>query len=331
MRVESRTIYACQSKFPARSSGMDSDALSDVLSLVKAKSVLSAGLRTGGDWSLRFPPPDGIKFNAVADGACWLVVDGLAPIRLKTGDVFLMTGQRSFVIASDLKRQPVDGIAVFRSAVNGFAQYGDGTDVLLIAGRVVLDEKCSSVLLDALPPLIHVRAAAREAASLRWLLDQLIAEITRDRPGASLAIDQLAQLMFVQILRAHLSGSGALASGWLRALGDPRLAPAIQSMHRDPARSWRLGELAQGAAMSRTSFALRFKTVVGVAPLAYLLNWRMRLAERALRDSDASMSSVALSLGYTSESAFSNAFKRNTGSAPRRYRSTSRASQPAAA
>ena len=300
---------------------MASDTLSDVLALVKAKSVVSAGLRTGRHWSLRFPPPDGIKFNAVAEGACWLVMDGLAPVRLETGDVFLMTGQRPFVIASDLKLTPVDGIAVFRTAVNGFAHHGDGDDVLLIAGRVVLDTKSSSVLLDALPPLIHVRAASAEAASLRWLLDALIGEITLDRPGGALAIDQLAQLMFVQILRAHLTGSGAMASGWLRALGDPRVAPAIQTMHRDPARSWKLGELAQAAAMSRSSFALRFKTVVGVAPLAYLLNWRMRLAERALRDSNAPLASVALSLGYTSESAFSNAFKRTTGSAPKRYRS----------
>jgi AraC-like DNA-binding protein len=243
--------------------GMMSDALSDVLSLVKAKSVLSAGLRTGGDWSLRFPPPDGIKFNAVAEGACWLVMDGLAPVRLETGDVFLMTGQLPFIIASDLALRPINGIAVFRTAVSGFAHYGDGTDVLLIAGRVMLDKKSSYVLLDALPPLIHVRAGSVEAESLRWLLDQLTAEITRDRPGAALAIDQLAQLMFVQTLRAHLAGSGALASGWLRALGDPRLAPAIQLMHGDPARAWKLGELAQAAAMSRTSFALRFKTVVG--------------------------------------------------------------------
>ena len=95
-------------------------------------------------------------------------------------------------------------------------------------------------------------------------------------------------------------------------------------MHGDPARARKLGELASAVAMSRTSFALRFKTVVGVAPLAYLLGRRMRLAERTLRDSDAPLSSVALSLGYTSESAFSNAFKRTTGSAPKRYRVSSR-------
>lgn len=310
---------------------MASDALSDVLSLVKAKSVLSAGLRTGGQWSMRFPPPDGIKFNAMAEGACWLVLEGLAPIRLDTGDVFLMTGQRPFVIASDLALQPIDGIEVFRNAVNGMAHHGDGRDVLMIAGRVALDRARGGLLLDALPPLIHVRAASPEAAPLRWLLDQLRGELHIDRPGVSLAIDHLAQLMLMHILRAYLADPGAIASGWLRALGDARLAPAIQLMHGDPARAWTLGELACAVAMSRSTFALRFKTVVGIAPLSYLLGWRMRLAERALRDSDAPLSAVARSLGYTSESAFSNAFKRTTGSAPNRYRASSRKPEPIAA
>jgi AraC-like DNA-binding protein len=72
--------------------------------------------------------------------------------------------------------------------------------------------------------------------------------------------------------------------------------------------------------MSRTSFAVHFKAVAGVAPLAYLMHWRMRLAERALRDDGAPVSVVARRLGYASESAFSHAFKRVTGYAPQCYR-----------
>lgn len=91
-------------------------------------------------------------------------------------------------------------------------------------------------------------------------------------------------------------------------------------MHKQPARSWHLEELAHAVSMSRTSFAVRFKQVVGVAPLAYLGQWRMRLAERALRSSSISVAALADSLGYASESAFSNAFKRSTGASPRHYR-----------
>jgi AraC-like DNA-binding protein len=96
-------------------------------------------------------------------------------------------------------------------------------------------------------------------------------------------------------------------------------------MHGTPGRGWTLGELAKASAMSRTSFATHFKSVAGVAPLSYLTEWRMLLARRALRDDQHTISQIATSLGYTSESAFSNAFKRATGSAPRHYRDAARA------
>lgn len=128
-------------------------------------------------------------------------------------------------------------------------------------------------------------------------------------------------------MRAHLEESGAVAAGWLRALGDKRLAPALQLMHGDPGRSWQLEELARATAMSRTTFALRFKTAAGVAPLTYLTEWRMRLAQRALREENVPVAVLGRSLGYISESTFNNAFKRVTGSAPKRYRRAARAAQ----
>ncbi|WP_429273709.1 helix-turn-helix domain-containing protein [Paraburkholderia sp. EB58] len=111
-----------------------------------------------------------------------------------------------------------------------------------------------------------------------------------------------------------------MSPGWFRAMSDRRLAPALTLMHGDPARSWRLAELAEACAMSRTTFALRFKSAAGVAPLTYLAEWRMRLAEQALLDDTRPIAVIAESVGYTSESAFSNAFKRMTGHSPRDYR-----------
>jgi AraC-like DNA-binding protein len=118
--------------------------------------------------------------------------------------------------------------------------------------------------------------------------------------------------------------------GWLRALGDPRVAPALRLMHGDPARAWRLDELAKACAMSRTTFASHFRTAAGAAPLTYLTEWRMRLAERVLREESRPISVVAQTLGYTSESAFSTAFKRVTGCSPKAYRKRVQASAPLA-
>ena len=127
--------------------------------------------------------------------------------------------------------------------------------------------------------------------------------------------------MFVHLLRASIEHGAAPETGWLRAVGDERLAPALRLIHANPGRPWHLPELAKAAAMSRTSFAARFRAVAGVAPLAYVTQWRMRLAQRALRQEGPPVSALARELGYASESAFSNAFKREVGVAPQRYRS----------
>jgi AraC-like DNA-binding protein len=215
---------------------------------------------------------------------------------------------------------------VFSPNVSEIVNLGGGEDCLQIGGFVRLDPASGGLLADVLPLLIHIRATSPRATVLQWLLDQLVQERAAELPGANLASAQLAQLIFIQILRAHLEASGDLGAGWLRALGDKRIAPALRLMHSDPARSWQLEELAKATAMSRTTFVVRFKTVAGVPPLTYLLNWRMRLAEHALRADDVPVSALALSLGYTSESAFSNAFKRIIGMAPKRYRHAARLS-----
>ena len=184
-----------------------------------------------------------------------------------------------------------------------------------------LDPDRGGVLADVLPPMIHVDASSSEASTIRWLLDQLVKEVTTNRPAVGLASKQLAQLLFVQIIRFYLASSNTVTTGWLRALNDERIAPALRLMHGEPSRAWRLSELAKHVGMSRTSFALRFKANAGVAPLSYLQNLRMRLAEQGLREGTMSVAELAESLGYESDSAFSNAFKRRTGMAPKQYRS----------
>jgi AraC-like DNA-binding protein len=235
------------------------------------------------------------------------------------GDVFVVPAERSYVLASDTKERPADGLELFTKARDNVGKVGSGGDFLAVGGHVALDENRGGFLAEVLPPLIHVGRGSSEAPTIRWLLDQLIQEVTANRPGSTLASKQLAQLLFVQIIRFYLSAAKPLTTGWLRALNDERLAPALRSMHREPGRDWHLGELAKQVGMSRTSFATRFKAVAGLAPLTYLSNLRMRLAEQALREGKMSVSALGESLGYASDSAFSNAFKRMTGMAPKHY------------
>lgn len=301
---------------------MSSDPFSDILRFTNAESLVTGGFTAGGAWAIRFPAPDKIKFFAVVKGTCWVCIDGEAePIHFGTGDVGLLTAKRSFILASDPDVPPIEAMSVFSAAGKSEAMLGDGQDFAHIGGHVLLDPASGRLLSDVLPPWIHVPAASPQATTFHWLLNQLIEERSADLPGAQLVSAQLSQLLFIQVLRAHLQVSGPMSSGWLRALGDPRISPALRLMHGDPARSWRLDELAKACAMSRTTFAFHFRTIAGIAPLTYLAEWRMRLAERTLREKqNTPVAVVGHSLGYTSESAFSNAFKRMTGHSPKAYR-----------
>jgi len=300
------------------------DPFSDVFRLINAQTVVSGGFTAGGSWAIRFPTPDKIKFCAIVKGRCWVQVDDAEPERAEAGDILLLSSQRSFVLASDIGVPPVDATGLFvGEGGNRSARLGTGDDFAQLGGHVRLDPGSGRMLEDVIPPWIHVRASSAQAGILHWLLEQLVAERSAKRPGNGVVSSQLAQLMLVQILRAHWA-EAPFPPGWLKALGDPGLARVLSLMHGDPGRRWQLEELAAAAAMSRSVFAARFKSAAGVPPMTYLQNWRIRLAEQALRDQDTHIAALAPTLGYTSESAFTHAFKRISGMAPKRYREWAR-------
>jgi AraC-like DNA-binding protein len=175
------------------------------------------------------------------------------------------------------------------------------------------------MLFGSLPPLVHVREASSQASVLRWALDQLARELGDSQPGGYLVSEHLAQIMLVQVLRLYLGGQGRAGVGWFHALADRRIGPVVGAMHGDPAHRWTLQELARLAGMSRSTFAERFRRLVGAPPLEYLTRWRMLVAADRLRNAGENVASVAASLGYESESAFSTAFKRVMSQPPRRY------------
>ncbi|MDF5921854.1 cupin domain-containing protein [Pseudomonas aeruginosa] len=83
------------------------DPLSEVLSLVNSQDSSFGALKTGGDWALRFPAPEGVKFNVVVRGACLLATDGMEePIRLEAGDCFLVSCRSPLLVGSDLSFPP---------------------------------------------------------------------------------------------------------------------------------------------------------------------------------------------------------------------------------
>jgi len=296
------------------------DPLSDVLSLLNARGVLSARLIAGGDWCIQSPAYEGVRFGALLRGRCQLALDDSAQtINLQAGDGYLLTDGRPYRIGSDLALPAVSMRDVLEQVVDGVAYCGNRPDVQLLGGRFHLEGSNARYLLDDLPPVIHVPGGSDEATVQRWVLERISIELATKQAGLSAMVDNLAHIMVVQMLRDYLT-AGRHHVGWLAALNDDKLGRVLTKMHESPMRHWSVDELASLASMSRSAFASRFSNLVGTSPLNYLIRWRMRLAARALVQSKASVSAIAYAHGYESESAFSNAFKRVMGSAPRAYR-----------
>jgi AraC-like DNA-binding protein len=302
------------------------DPLSDVLSLLKLRSYISGGFEVGGDTAIQFPKHQGIKCYAVVSGQCWLSVEGVPDaVLLTTGDCFLLPRGLPFCLATDLSLPPVDFLTFLSARGSGGAvSDNEGGGHYIVGGHFVLTGSPADILLKSLPPIVHIRRESDKAA-MRWSLERMKEELRDPQPGGSLIAQQLAYMMLVQALRLHLADGTRGKVGWLFALADKQMSAAITCMHDDPGHPWTLQKLAERVGMSRSIFALRFKETVGSTPMEYLTRWRMLLAGDRLKNSDDSISIIALSLGYESESAFGKAFRRVMGCSPRQY---SRGSTP---
>ena len=296
------------------------DPLSDVLSLLKPRSYVSGGFEVDGDMAIQFPRHQGIKCYAVLAGQCWLSVEGVPDaVLLTAGDCFLLPRGLPFCLATDLSLTPVDfqTLLAERRAGSMVSSHESGGRYIA-GGHFLLSGSHADMLLGSLPPIVHIRKESDKEA-MRWSLERMREELRDPQPGGSLIAQQLAYMMLIQALRLHLADEARRGVGWLFALADKQMGTAITCMHDNPGHPWTLQKLAERAGMSRSIFALRFKETVGATPMEYLTRWRMLLAGDRLKNSDDSISGIALSLGYESESAFGKAFKRVMGCSPRQY------------
>lgn len=292
------------------------DALSQILSTVRAEARCSIRLTAGGRWGVDFPMPSHIKINAVRKGSCWLRLEGHEPVKLLAGDCVVVAGA-PFVLSSTPDGATVPAQDVFGSDALS-AIIGDGEDFAILGGSVEVDGADGALLTGALPPVLTIQGEM--ASSIAWLLSELDREWNSTAPGARLMSNDLLRMIFVQVLRIYMSGAEATTPNWLTGLGDIHVARALEAIHHDPAYHWTVDALARQAGQSRSAFAARFKALLGEAPMAYLTRWRMRLAATRLRSSRASISEVAAEVGYRTDSAMSVSFRRAHQMSPAKYR-----------
>ncbi|MFD8562960.1 DUF4158 domain-containing protein [Streptosporangium canum] len=204
----------------------------------------------------------------------------------------------------------------------------DGTppSTVLLSGTYPIDQRQCHPVVNDLPEIIHLPAHLGQHPPLRTAIGQISEEIRHPSIGSDGVLSALLETLLLYILRAWYQDHGT-GPGWGPALNDPAISTVLCRIHHNPERQWTVEGLGAEAGLSRAAFARRFTALVGQPPLTYLTWSRMGVAAQMLRNSDAPLGTVAQRVGYTSEFAFSNAFKRTHGAAPGAYRRRNRSLQ----
>lgn len=297
------------------------DPFADLIGLLRPQATLWGRIEGTGRWGVSFRKRDDLLFCWVEAGACELTRPQQDPVLLRTGDFVFIRTSSPFSLASDPELEPEHSEAIVAATGSTELVLGEKTGrcARLRCGRFVFGTPNEALLWSFLPSLIHIAADQQISWRLRSLLSMNDAEAQHPGPGSDLVVSRLMELTLLELLRSELPRLKPGTQGLLSGLADPVIAKSLSAMHRDVAGTWTVAELARLCGVSRSTFATRFRAVMGVGPIEYLANWRIALAKDELSRGTKTVGEIALSVGFHSSSVFSTAFTRAVGCSPKRF------------
>jgi AraC-like DNA-binding protein len=300
------------------------DVLTDVLNTLELKGWLSSCIEVTTSWRFDFAASRDIPFHILNFGGGYLYLEEEpTPRQVKDGDILVFPSGHAHSLCDDLtapfpKRASLDYDPHRECQVFPFE--GEGVKTVLLCGAFHFEYPDEYPLLQFLPEVIHIPGEqGRLAPGLADLMPLIVRESASRQPGAEALLRRLIEMLFIQIIRMWIDKQVDRSSGWLTALQDQPISAALGLIHHFPERRWKVEELAESVALSRSAFAARFTSLVGTPPMKYVTRWRMHLATRLLRK-EGKMEQIEQQLGYDSEVAFRKAFKREVGLSPAQYR-----------
>lgn len=292
----------------------DPDPLSVLLSRLELTADVYVDGEFCGTWAVDTGGSRRIPFHIIGEGEAWLHFHGEVQL-LRSGDLVVFPRDEHHTLSSSPEEPPPDLINAPMS--------GDGAVTNLVCGFFEFRNPSVFPLLESLSSAVLLSTDGTKGGKTGAVVQLMLEELDAARPGYYACIDQLAFLLFIEVIRQEVE-NGEVTSGLLTALFDGRIGRALSAMHSDPSHPWNLAELAAEAAMSRSTFAQRFKSLLSVTPIKYLTLWRMSEAKQMLQRTDLSMAQIAERTGYESEPAFRKAFRQTVGEPPGGYRARHR-------
>ena len=306
--------------------GQPHDLLSELLRSVRLSGERIVAYAPARTFSVSFA---GIgTLHLIEEGELVLRIDGDPHVeRVSRGDVILLPRGDPHRISDAGQRAPATGHA----GASGHEAPAPGHDAPApgparwLCGTFTIGDPQASHLLASLPAVIILRGGRGLALEgLDVARRMLLAEMQSPSQGSAVMVARILDLLFIQILRAWAAGTDA-EPNWLAGALDPQIGRALSAIHRDPGHDWAVEELARACSLSRSAFAARFVARVGKPPATYLAHVRLDAATDLLRDTSLPVTLIAENVGYTSEAAFSRAFKHRYGMPPARWRRDMRA------
>jgi len=327
---------------------MSHDTLSDLLRSVRVRGAVFYYVSCRAPWASEAPPASEIanavipgcehvmEYHLIAKGNGWAAVAGQPPVKLATGDVVIFPQGDRHVLSSAPGVEPLRTTAewVFSTRNDpkpmpiayhhGVVEAGnplpsEDADMVAVCGFLGCDLKPFNPLVTALPRVLHL-PAARAGAWVARVIEQAAIESQNPRPGGDAVLERLSEMIFVDAARRYLDDMPDDATGWLAGLRDRYVGKALELLHAQPDRAWTVDDLGREVGLSRSALHERFVQYLGDAPMHYLANWRIQLGARLLRETNRTVATIALEVGYDSEAAFSRAFKRLVGTPPAAWR-----------
>jgi AraC-like DNA-binding protein len=325
---------------------MSQDTLSDVLRTVRLRGAVFYYVSGTQKWAAEAPPSQAIaaavmpeaehviEYHVVISGQCWAALIGQSPVRLCSGDIVLFPHGDPHVMSSAPGMRADPNVAwyyeskieqlPFRIAYDGTSPSlaelpKDAADTTLVCGFLGCDVRPFNPLIATLPRMLHLRSEAG-GGWIAQFMQQAVAESASKRPGGEAMLARMSEMMFVDAVRRFVDDLPPESTGWLAGVRDRHVGRALALMHEQPAHAWTMDDLGRKSGLSRSALHQRFVQLIGQPPMQYLTNWRMQVASGLLRNTNSTVATVALDVGYDSEAAFARAFKRIVGFPPATWR-----------
>jgi AraC-like DNA-binding protein len=302
------------------------DILTEVLDRVRLGGTLLFHFELGHPWNLALPQRPYALFHYLSRGSATLALEQGRELSMTAGDFVVISRGEPHNFYSDRRTKPfsvtdLDG----SSAKFGVVRHGGSEQPhsTMICGKFTVARPSRGSVLELLPPVLLLKPT-EDGGWLEAILRRMVSESAQERPGRGVALSRLTEVLFVEVLRSWINSLGPGEGGWLGAMADPHIGPALQLIHERPDRPWTLDDLGQRVGLGRSAFSARFTKLVGQSMYRYLIARRMSEAAFLLETSDEGIARIATCVGYETATAFSKLFHRHHGLSPGRYRAARR-------